>query len=611
MIKELSDLGKKLREENSKTKIIHDALKEEPMAIDLLIRNDGSFHSFILFDKMPTTVEALSSKKGKARLLLDKPEEVLGYKEELKKHQLFIDKMQVYNKLLDIKPVLLFYGDNKINGLEIALKEFEKAIPEKERANNIAFRIFNQNKRIHEKSAVYKAIINNYEKTQSEQLSKKAITCSICGEKNYPVVDVPHGMIKRVPDGQKAGCALVSYNAKAFESYGLVGNLNSKICTNCARTYVEGLNWLLSNGKTINFKTKKGKEKQRFQYSNRKNFGSDTAIVFWTQANVIINELDLMDETIEDDLMAQIDQPMQTLNINVHADELKLLLNTPGSGKTETLSSVDINRFYAFTLSGAAARIAIRDWIETSVHSIKGNLRTWFNDIAIQKNDFTQKKTINQYTRLYDLARSCQNGNENNETTLSRIAVYLWNAAIKGTKPPIWILNSVLKRVRSEESGLTPERASLIKLILNRNNKGGVMIQEKLDTSNKATAYICGRIFAVLESIQRAALGKNINAGIRERFFSFASTSPSSAFGRLMKMSQNHLSKLKSEKPGFAVVLDKELQELFSNIKEFPAVFSLEEQGQFAIGYYHQKQDNFRKAIEKDDYKEIIEEEKE
>lgn len=135
------------------------------------------------------------------------------------------------------------------------------------------------------------------------------------------------------------------------------------------------------------------------------------------------------------------------------------------------------------------------------------------------------------------------------------------------------------------------------------------MIKERLDVDNTNTAYLCGRIFAVLESIQRAALGKDINAGIRERYFSFASTNPSPAFGRLMKMSQNHLTKLKSEKAGLAVILDKELMDLFCKIneKEFPSIFSLEEQGQFAIGYYHQKQDTFKRAKQNKDLKDAVE----
>jgi CRISPR-associated protein Csd1 len=83
---------------------------------------------------------------------------------------------------------------------------------------------------------------------------------------------------------------------------------------------------------------------------------------------------------------------------------------------------------------------------------------------------------------------------------------------------------------------------------------------------------------------------------------------PSSAFGRLLKMAQNHLTKLKNEKPGLAVVLDKELGELISKINSFPVMFNLEDQGRFAIGYYHQKQESFRKASENKELREAVEE---
>jgi CRISPR-associated protein Csd1 len=204
------------------------------------------------------------------------------------------------------------------------------------------------------------------------------------------------------------------------------------------------------------------------------------------------------------------------------------------------------------------------------------------------------------------MARSCQNEKENKQTTLSRVACFLWNAALKNSVLPLWILAAVLKRTHVDGKGVTPDRAALIRLILNRNNKGGGrMIQEKLDPENGGTAYNSGRIFAVLESVQRAALGKNVNAGVRERFFASASTTPASAFGRLLKNAQNHLSKLKGDKPGFAVVLDKELTGLIANIKTLPAIFSLEEQGLFAIGYYHQKNHQFNKP----ELKEIVENE--
>lgn len=598
MIRELSELGKKIRVQNSEQKLIHDALKEEPVSIDLVINEDGSFHSFISFEKKMTTAEAITAKKGKARLLLDKPEEVLCYggEKSVKKYKLFIEKIKQYEDLKELSPVLIFYGNNKINGLDKALLDFEQSIPEKERNGNIAFRVLNASHRIHEETAVQQKIIEKYESRQESLLAELTKKCSICGKNDYPVIDLPHGMIKRVPDGQTSGCALVSYNENAFESYELKGNNNSSICTNCAKTYVEGLNHLLSNGNPVIVKDKKGKEKESFRYTNRKNFGSDTAMVFWTRENTNIEEIDLLD--------------------NPDPQEVSNLIDSVASGNIESSKYTVIDQFYSCTISGAAARVAVRDWIETSLDDFRKSIAKWFEDIKISYFDYDSKENKIYYPRLYDLAKCCKNEKNTTDVMLERTASYLWNAAIKNTSLPLWMLNAVLKRARlinTDENkkrydGITRERASLIRLILNRNNKGGgFMINEKLDLNNDSTAYVCGRIFAVLESIQRVALGKNINAGIRERFFTFASTNPSPAFGRLMKLSQNHISKLRGEKPGLAVVLDKELGELVCKIQLFPVIFSLEEQGQFAIGYYHQKQAQFNKK----ELKETIEEEEE
>ncbi len=300
--------------------------------------------------------------------------------------------------------------------------------------------------------------------------------------------------------------------------------------------------------------------------------------VYWTRDNQKIAELDLFD--------------------NPDPGLVEHLIESVVSGENKKSKYIVPDRFYSCTLSGAAARIAVRDWIEMSLGDLKKAIARWFEDIKIEAWGEAY------YTPLFRLANCAQNEKSDNKTTTSRVATHLWKSSLKEIMPPLWILTSVLKRVRiiennedgANKESITPDRAALIRLILNRNNKGGSMLKEKLDADNCSPPYICGRIFAVLESVQRAALGKDINAGIRERFFTFASTNPSSAFGRLMRLSQNHLAKLKNEKAGLAIILDRELQELFSKIKEFPAVFALEEQGQFAIGYYHQKQDTWKKA---------------
>jgi CRISPR-associated protein Csd1 len=602
MIKELAEFGKRIRTG-------HDALKDEPISIDLIINEDGSFNSFSVIEKISRPAEALTAKKGKARLLLDKAEEVLNYvsQREIKnakddllkaqnfvesKHGLFLQKLSKYKELEVLNPVFLFYNDNRKEGCLKAKELFEIQVNEKERDGNIAFRI--KDVRIHEQKEVYDSIIERFEKEQAEQLKGEKKVCSICGKSDFPIVDKPHGYIKSVPAGQEGKNVLVSYNENAYESYGLVGNYNSSICTNCAKNYVEGLNWLLTNGTSVNRVDGKGKSKEHFEFTNKKKFGSDTAMIFWTKEDETIDELNLLD--------------------NPDVGQISNLIDSIANAKQKVVKHIKTNQFYSCTLSGAAARIAIRDWIEISLDEYKQNIVKWFLEIGIRAYGEIR------YVPLYALARAGHNTESSSDPTNSRVATLLWNAALKNTVPPLWILTAVLKRIRFVENtedgqskeSITLERAALIRFILNRNNKnGGHMIKEQNDPNDTRQAIVCGKIFAVMEGIQRAAQGKDLNAGIRERFFSFASTSPAPAFGRLMKLSQNHISKLKHEKPGLAVILDRQLQELCSLLSGFPAIFSLEEQGQFALGYYHQKQLDYDNAKNNKELQSIIENNKE
>jgi len=593
MIRELAEFGKRIRSG-------HDALKDEPISIDLVIKEDGSFYNFHPIDKIFRPAEAVTAKKGRARLLLDKAEEVLNFvspkeiknakndiekarKNVLSKHDLFLKKLIEYKQIDILKPVLLFYFENKENGLNQAVNTFELQFLDKEREGNIAFRV--NDVRIHEQQVVYDAIIEKFEKEQSELLKGEKKQCSICGKFDFPIVDKPHGYIKNVPDGQEGKNVLVSFNEKAFESYCLKGNDNSSICTNCAKNYVEGLNWLLTHGSPKISEEVKGKSKSTYEYSHRKKFGKDTAMIYWTREDEPMDELKLLD--------------------NPDVGEISNLINSVVKGDHKLTRGIKTNLFYSCTLSGAAARIAVRDWIEISLADYRRNIARWFQDIAIQ-NDGTIK-----YSRLYFLAQAGHNSKLENDPTNSRIANHLWKTALlKDYIPPLWILASVLKRVRHIEpvedgkkrnDPISLERAVLIRLIINRNNsKNGTIMKEQLDSANMGTAYMFGRIFAIQVAIQRAALGKNINAGIREVFFSFASTNPAPAFGRIMRQTQRHLTKLKQEDSGAFIVLDRKLQELCSKISpsDFPPIFSLEEQGQFALGYYQQKQKDYEEFKE-------------
>ena len=111
-----------------------------------------------------------------------------------------------------------------------------------------------------------------------------------------------------------------------------------------------------------------------------------------------------------------------------------------------------------------------------------------------------------------------------------------------------------------------------------------------LDKTNPNTGYRLGRLFAVLERIQVEAQGGNLNATIRDRYYGAASASPLSVFSTLLKLKNHHLSKLNNK--GRVANLERLIGEILESVPEFPAQLPLREQGLFALGYYHQRQDS-------------------
>jgi len=111
-----------------------------------------------------------------------------------------------------------------------------------------------------------------------------------------------------------------------------------------------------------------------------------------------------------------------------------------------------------------------------------------------------------------------------------------------------------------------------------------------LDKNNTDESYLLGRLFAILEKIQEEA-SPGINATIRDRFYGAASTSPGTVFSKLLSLKNHHLAKL--ENTGRKVNFEKQIGEVMDGLKLFPLHLSLMQQGMFAVGYYHQRQDFF------------------
>ena len=161
---------------------------------------------------------------------------------------------------------------------------------------------------------------------------------------------------------------------------------------------------------------------------------------------------------------------------------------------------------------------------------------------------------------------------------------------------PDTFIQSVIRRIKAEQGSVTYNRACILKACLNRKYRLSTTNERELTMSlnkeEKRIGYCLGRLFAVLEKLQSDAQ-PGINATIRDRYYSSASCTPKTVFGTLMRLSTHHIKKL--DKPGWRINAEKRIGEVMESIDEFPSHLNLENQGLFAIGYYHQKQDFFTK----------------
>lgn len=560
MFAELVELGRRVHKG-------HDALGTEKCAWDIVIDNEGNFRKLIPCDKM-IEVEKLSAKKGKARLLLDKPEEtLLGYRvqkessgnledkegnktEEVKKFERYFDKLEEYKSIPELAPVFSFYS--KPQEVKKAIDAFEG-----KKSGNMTFMLESSNIRFVSLQCVHDAIKRKYE----EKLCAKndgCRRCAICGSNKFPILDESHGSI-RMPRGQSAGSMLVSYNTNAFESYNLKGNLNSGICTKCARNYIEALKFLTTNG----HETLSPKGEKEFKYTNRQKISDDTIVLFWTKKT---------DDNI--DPWSDICQPT--------AERVKRLFSSVALGDSKRVETEVDNYFYCCTLSSAAARIAIRDWMAVSVSQYQNNLKQWFDDIATIKDGEIYYPGIN--TILYNCIKKKAKPTQSDFKAKARIGTMLWHAALTNTSLPLMILQSVLSQIEHDKSKygcFNEEKSTVIRLVLNRYNKKKYKMKNELDQENGSKAYLCGRLFALICKLQFKAQGA-VNSSIKDRFFASASNAPARVMGLLLtKYVPIYEKKTKG-------AYHTPITEIAAKIEHFPSKFSITERGEFALGYYYQ-----------------------
>jgi len=380
--------------------------------------------------------------------------------------------------------------------------------------------------------------------------------CLITGEPGRPVR--LHTAIKGVWNAQTSGANIVSFNLDAFRSYGKEQGENAPVGARAEFAYTTALNHLLKRG-----------SHQRVQVG-------DASTVFWAEKKHPLEDVfaDLFGEPAKEDYT----QDHKSMIAAFRAPQL---------GSRRELDPQ--TRFYVLGLAPNAARIAVRFWYDGTVEQVVDNIVHHFDDCTIVHGP-NQPETLSLFRLL--VATALQGKSENIQPNL---AGEFFRTILSGTPYPKSLLSSALRRVRAERE-ITYPRAALIKAVLVREARyyqpDAKEVGMSLDTSNSNIGYRLGRLFAVLEKAQEEA-NPGINATIRDRFYGAASSTPVAVFSHLMKLKNHHISKL--ENRGRAINLERIIGEIMSEITDFPAHLTLSDQGRFAVGYYHQRQDFFTK----------------
>lgn len=414
---------------------------------------------------------------------------------------------------------------------------------------------------LHEDLEVKTKWEREYINKEGEDNKSKTAQCAITGQKE-PIARI-HSKIKGVYGGLATGSVLIGFNNDSENSYGNEQSYNSNISETAMKKYTEALNFLLSNSK-------------------HKAMLDEMTIVFWAMSS---------QEMYEDLFMKMLLGQQDQMNSSQTEDMLRELLSdtreaTITEGRIRSLDMIDPEvDFYMLGLKPNSSRLSVKFIIKRKYADVLWNIARFQRDLQVSE-DFHS-------VALWQIKKEMLSPKSKNDKVNPALMSRLLEAIMYGRAYPVFLLETIVRRVKTDEGGakINAIRAGVIKACINRNNSKEEL-KMSLDKTNQSQAYLCGRLFAVLEKLQQDASNNSLNRTIKDAYFASASAKPALVFPKLIRLAQNHLNKVK-----YPVYYNKLIGEIMDGLKgEFPETFRLMDQGRFDIGYYQQNQDLWKKA---------------
>jgi len=382
--------------------------------------------------------------------------------------------------------------------------------------------------------------------------------------------------------GSAFGFSFVSYGKDAFESYGLVQGENGAVDQASATTYRAAIDSMLENAKQL----------------------GEMKVALWFDR----------DMTLEEDLFSSLFEPNPEGAEQDALEKAKSLLEAIRIGKKPR--SLSNSRFNSIAMSGADGRVMVRDWQTGSLEDFAKAVRCWFEDLSIVNAQGNKNAKLPGLNSLLMSIRRAYDPKKDKSvdvylTPLKNLQIPLWRAALNPVLPiPFSAICKIMEsqrscvitgdfyRVLSDSPAQKDQKVALKKwniyarmglLKAYHNRKGDYPMTPALDPNHPSKAYHCGRLMCLLAHIQEKALGDDINAGVVQRYYGAASSTPALVLGRLTRLSQHHLSKISRDSGGLGYWLNMQVAEVWNALgKDLPPTLTLEEQSLFALGYYQQ-----------------------
>ena len=417
---------------------------------------------------------------------------------------------------------------------------------------NLSFRLVDEAVDLVCQSKAVQEYVSQANQVKSDNVQKGI--CLVTG-KPAPIARL-HNAIKGV---NAKPAPFTSVNLSAFESYGKEQGFIFPVGEQAMFEYTTALNTLLAG-------------------ENRFRIGDVTAICWSAKPT-----------PLEEHLASLINGGGKD-NPDAYIDAVKSLYKSLYNGKYTEPDGKE--KFYLLGLSPNSARIVVRFWYETTVAALSESIAAWYDDLQMVRGENSPYPEYMPLPRL--LGNLVLDGKM--ENLPSDLIAQVTDAALNNRVLPVSLLQAALRRNKAEQK-ITYGRASLLKAYINRAIRAGRLKNMKeltmsLDRNRQDIGYVLGRLFAVLEKTQAEA-NPGLNATIADRYFGSASSTPIAVFGTLMRLLPHHLNKLEFE--GRAVQLQWEICQILEHCQRFPNHLNLEQQGLFAIGYYHETQFLFTK----------------